>query len=532
MAKRLFLSSVVLLLCIIGLLPLLFMFVESLHSNGHFTIEAYRALWRSPHQWELMKHSMILSSAVTVVTTLVGVPLGLLLGKSDLPFRKFFTLLFTLPLLIPPYIMAVSWFDLLGREGLLRSPGGVSVMETIPSLLSGLYGSIFVLSSIFLPIPILFTLLFLKSIDPRLEEAGRVVSGWYGVLRSITIPLILPGVMLSALLVFLLSFAEFSVPAFLRFDVYPLESFTQFTAFYNFKAATAAAMPLVLVALLLLLGEARFLKGHTYRLRPSSRTESLPPIPLKCCRPWILLTVSALGALLVLVPFAALLVQAGGPEIYLEAMNRAGESLLRSLMYAVTGATLLTLFGFFTGYLIETKALPLWRSVDSLTLFLFALPGTVIGIGLIHLWNTPWTNIIYGTPVIIMLGYLAKYTALGSRITVRQLAQISPSMEEAAQVAGAGWFRRMIFIVMPLAKHGLITAWLVSYLFVMRDTEVTMLVHPAGGETLPIRILTLMANGSPELIAALCIIMTAATLLPVATVWMFTRQISDNRKGV
>ena len=530
MAKRLFLSSVVLLLLLIGLLPLLSMFIGSLQSDGHFTLEAYEGLLRSPHQWELMQHSMILSSAVTLATTLFGVPLGLLFGKTDLPFRRFFALLFTLPLLIPPYIMAVSWSDLLGRDGLLKPLLGPSAIETIGSLLSGLSGSVFVLSSIFLPIPILFTLLFLKTIDPHLEEAGRVVSGWHGVLKGITIPLILPGIVLSALLVFLLSFGEFSVPAFLRFDVFPLESFTQFSAFYHFKAATAAAIPMALVALLLLLMESRFLRAHTYQLRPSLQTDTLPPIPLGKYRPWLLSAVAILVLILVLVPMVALLIQAGDPEIYHVALNRTGESLLRSLVYAVIGASLLTIFGFFTGYLIQTKSLPIWRSVDTLTLFLFALPGTVIGIGLIHLWNTPWTNIVYGTPMIIILGYLTKYTVLTSRITVRQLAQIPSSMEEAAQVAGAGWFRRMIYIVIPMAKCGLIGAWLVGYIFTMRDTGVTMLVYPAGEETLPVRIYTLMANGTPELIAALCIIMITTTLLPVAIVWTLSRQIRIYKK--
>ncbi|MBW2204770.1 MAG: hypothetical protein JRF52_11940, partial [Deltaproteobacteria bacterium] len=127
---------------------------------------------------------------------------------------------------------------------------------------------------------------------------------------------------------------------------------------------------------------------------------------------------------------------------------------------------------------------------------------------------------IYSTPVIIILGYLAKYTALTSRISVAQLGQIPSSMEEAAQVAGAGWFRRIAFVVAPLARRGLLIGWVVGYIFSLRDTGITMLVYPAGHETLPVRIFTLMANGSPQLIAALCMIMITATLLPAGILWM------------
>jgi len=109
---------------------------------------------------------------------------------------------------------------------------------------------------------------------------------------------------------------------------------------------------------------------------------------------------------------------------------------------------------------------------------------------------------------------------LASRITVTQLDQIPPSMEEAAQVSGAGWSRRMAFIVVPLARRGLFAGWLVGYLFSMRDTGITMLVYPPGHETLPVRIFTLMANGSPQLIAALCVIMITAALVPAGILWM------------
>jgi len=509
MQRRGVLSLIVILLFAIGVLPVLSMLVKSVVVDGQFSLAAYGGVLASRHQWILMGHSMVLSSLVTVLAVGVGTPLGILLGKTDLPFRKFFTALFVMPLLIPPYIMAVSWSGLLGASG--------------AHLLFGLPGCVLVLFSIFLPIPMLLTMLFLRAINPRLEEAGRLVAGWRGVLKGISLPLILPAVLLSALLVFLLAFGEFSVPNYLRYPVFPVEIFTLFSAFYNFKAATATAVPLVAITLILLVAEARFLRERTYQPHPLSAAKRLPPIQLGHRRAGWFAGVLLTGVLLVVVPIAALVVQSAGA--YAEAFEKAGDSLVRSLWYAIGGATLLSLLGFFTGYLIHTKAFRFWAAVDSTTLFLFALPSTVIGIGLIGLWNTPWTNWVYGTPVIVLLGYLAKYTALTSRISVAQLAYISPAMEEAAQIAGAGWFRRMVCIVMPLARRGLLAGWMVGYIFSLRDTGITMLVYPAGHETLPVRIFTLMANGSAELIAALCIIMIAATLLPIAILWMIFHPI-------
>ena len=529
MTRRVFLSSIVLLLVGIGLLPVLSMLIRSMIVDGRFSLAAYQGLLTSRHQWILMEHSMSLSSLVTGLTVLIGVPLGILLVKTDVPFRRFFTALFVIPLLIPSYILAVSWFDLLGNDGLLSHLLGAAATRATTDFLFSLSGCAAVLFSVFLPIPMLLTIIFLRTINPVLEEAGRLVTGWSRIMLGISIPLILPGILLSAMLVFLLSFGEFSVPGFLRYDVFPVESFTQFSAFYNFKAATAAAVPLAAVTLILLVAEAGFLREKTCQIRSAPGSEALTLIELGRYRTPLFVLVATMGWIIVIVPILSLVIQSSGIEAYADAMDRAGDSLLRSILYAAIGATLLTFFGFFTGYLIQTKAVKFWRVIDSLTVFLFALPGTVIGIGLISLWNTKWTNFVYATPLIIILGYIARYTALTSRITVTQLGRISPSMEEAAQVAGAGWFRRIACITVPLARRGLLAAWTVGYIFSLRDTGITMLVYPAGHETLPVRIFTLMANGSPQLIAALCMIMIMAALLPAGMVWL-TAGIMPTRK--
>lgn len=525
MQKRFFLFLVVILIFVIGLLPVLSMLIKSLTVEGHFSLDAYKGVLVSHRQWTLMGHSLALSFWVMLLTTAAGVPLGILLGKTDLPLRRYFVFLFVIPLLIPPYITAVSWFDLLGREGLLSRFMGPSFAIMTSQFLFGLPGCVAILFTTFLPISILLTMVFLRTVNPRLEEAGKLVSGWGGILKGITLPLILPGILLAAMLTFLLSFGEFGVPNFLRYDVFPVESFTQFSAFYNFKAATAAAVPMVLVTFVILLSESGFLKEKSFRLRPSAETENLPLIELGTSRNWLFGIVALLGFILVIVPILVLILQSVNIQAYAEALSRAGDSLLRSLLYAVIGATCLTVLGFFSGYLIQTKTFKYWRALDFTTIFLFALPGTVIGIGLISLWNTPRTNFIYGTLWIIILGYLARYTALSSRITVNQLAQISPAMEEAARVAGAGWLRRLTFIVIPLARRGLIAGWIVGYIFSLRDTAITMLVYPAGHDTLPVRIFTLMANGSAQLIAALCMVLILATLLPAGILWLLTNSL-------
>jgi len=515
MSRRFALTLLVLILLVIGLFPLGTMFIKSIVVDGQLSLCSYNGLMSTENEWILIGHSVSLALFTALLATAIGLPLGILFSKTDLPFAKWFIVLFTVPLLIPPYITAISWFHLLGRTGLLSRYLSPEWAKLTSVWLFGFSGCILVLFTTFLPVVMLLTIAFLKTVQPRLEEAARLVSNWRGVLFHITIPLVLPGVLLAGGLVFLLTLGEFGVPSYLRYSVFAVESYTRFSAFYNFESATAATLPLLIITLLVLILERIFLREKTVFLRPAPGAEHAIIIPLGRAKYWIFGLIGLLCAVLVVLPFLVLFVQSLSTEAWLEAVTRSGASLMRSVSYAAVGASCLTVLGFFSGYFIHTGSFRFRMALDSLTMFLFALSGTVIGIGLVSLWNHPATNFIYGTPLIIILGYLARYIVLTSRMTVSALANIPASMEEAARMAGAGWFRSLCLITMPLAKRGLIAAWLVAYIFCLRDVGISLLVYPPGHDTLPIRIFTLMANGSGELIAALCVIMILAALLPL-----------------
>ncbi len=496
---------------LIAVVPLAVMFFRSFYADGQLTASAWHQVLGSAAQWRLLGRSVVLASFVTLATLAAGIPLGVLLGRTDLPGRRFFLFVMLLPLLVPPAVWAVGWSDFLAPDGGAARLFGTAAARQAAAWFYGLPGAVLVHATVFLPVPVLVTMVLLRSVPPRMEEAGRLVAGWGAVLRFVSLPLAAPGIVTAALLVFLLSLGEYTVPGMLRYPVYAAEIMTQFAAFYDFAAATAMSAPLAGVALLLLLAEAGMRR----------RRESMPPAG--AVRP---LTVRlgdwkrAVTAASVLffaatagIPLVSLLWRAGGVRTYAETFGRTAGTLADSLLYAAAAASLMTLLGFFIGYLIRHGSRYCRRTADTATLFLFALPGSVVGIGLSALWNTPWTGFVYATPLIIVLGYTAAYTALPSRIVAAQLALIPDSAEEAARLAGASWGQRMIRIVAPMARRGIAAAWLAAALFSLRDTSVTMIVYPPGRETLPVALLTSMANGAPEQIAALCVIILGVTFL-------------------
>lgn len=530
MERRLFLLLVVIALVVVGVLPLGAMLGSSLYVDGRLTFGIYEKLFSSPAQYATpIGHSLALATLVAGFAILIGVPLGLLLGKTDLPFRRVLTVLLSIPLLLPPYILAVCWSNLLARHGLLAAIIPAGATELLSGWLFGLPGCLLVLGSAFMPVVMILTLVYLRAVNPRLEEAGRLLSRWPAILRHITLPMMLPGILFGGILAFLLVLGEVGVPMFLRYSVFPVETLTQFSAFYDFGAATAAATPLLAIALLVLAIERVYLREKTYRLRPTTPARRMLLIPLRRWRIPALLAISLLAASTIVLPFLALVISSFSPFAYLEAWSKAADSLRRSLVFAGVGATLLTVLGFFCGYLIHHRALRLWRAVDTLTLLLFTLPGTVIGVGLIALWNRSGTQFVYTSAAIVILAYLAQYTAVTSRITMATLANVPQSLEEAAQMSGAPWLARVWHVVVPAALPGVIAAWLIGFIFCLRDLGASMLVYPAGQDTLPVRIFTLMANGAPSLISALCVILVAATLLSLAIVGSLFKSVISRR---
>jgi iron(III) transport system permease protein len=520
--ERLTLILATLVLAVIGLLPVAAMLKETLSAGGGFSLNAYRALLSSDNQFLLlMGHSLQLSVLTAIISTLVGVPLGVLLGKTNLPLRGALTLLFTAPLLMPSYVLAVAWFSILGRTGLLSSILPYAWSQEISSAFFGLFGCTFVLVSAFMPIAMLLTIAFLRTVNPRLENAGRLVAGWPSILRRITLPLMAPAIAFAAVLILLLSLGEIGAPMYLRFSVYPVETLTQFAAFYDFRAATVAAAPLLLVTLIILGLQSRLQKRV---LELGRRTPSGEPvqIALGAWRLPLFALVLAFAVVVVASPLGALVFQSSSLAIYKMAFARAGDSIARSLAFAATSATLLTLLGFFLGYLAERRTLVVWWANEWLALLLFALPGSVLGIGLISLWNTTATSLIYASPAILILGYVAQYAILPMRVVSASLNAVPRSLEEAARLSGAGWLMTLTHIVAPLMGRGLLAALLISYVFSLRDVAISIVVYPPGSDTLPIRILTLMANGAPSLIAALCIVLIAITILPLgaAGLWL------------
>ncbi len=501
-------------------LPVVYMIGVSLvNAEGSVNLENYRRLLLESRQRELLLNSTLLGASSAVFGTFLGAPLGLLLARTRLPAKRLLRTALLIPLIIPPYVLALAWILLTGSTGLLARVLG-------RDLLSGwtysVTGAIVVLSLAYYPLSMLATEAAARRVDGHLEEGALLVTHTRRVLWRITMPLIAPMVAAAALTIFVLGLSEFGVPSLLRVRVYTTEVFTAFAALYDFGAATALAVPLLVVTVIvaviikLIVGE-RFI---------SLRRSIHPALPLVFGR-WRAVAVG--GTILVLavsvaLPLIALAYEAGNVKRVTSTLEGSRDAIINSLSLAAIAATLIIALATFLGYW-RGRARTRWRGVfDLFLLVIFAVPSTVLAVGLIGLWNRPGLpGKLYTSQAIILIAYMARFVTVAALILAASVRQIPESFEEAAEVAGGSWPRTFAQIVFPNMRPGLVAAWLVSFIFAVGELGTTILVAPPGESTLPVRIYTLIANAPSSEVAALALMEVGIILVPLTVLAILTR---------
>lgn len=499
--EPLLLSLAAACLAVIALAPLGWLVLELMAPDAGAAVERLSPLLAS-RTWTLLLRSLGLAGAVTLGALVLGSLLGLLLARGDVRGRKAVFVLHGFPLFLPPFLLCLGWFHLFGRRGLLGSPATAEVLFSEA-------GAVAILILAFTPIATALTALALWGVDASLEEAARVFASPRRVASRILIPAARPATILAGIVIFALSFSELGVPMFLRVDAYPAAIFARLGGVTHAPGeAFALVLPLLPVALALLIAD-RALAGRRSFAVLRLRGFSHPPIALGRWRGAA--SVACWGlALASLAPLAALGFRAWSGGGIPEAGRWVGGSLGTSLFSSAAGASAIVALGIPLGWaLARGRRGAAW--VDGAAILAFLTPGAVLGVGLIAVWNRPVAHGIYGTAWILVIGFAARYAAVGIRTCAALFAQSSPRVEEAAAALGASFLRRFARVTLPLHGRGLATAWLFAFVFCLRDLETTVLFYPPGSETLTVRIFTLEANGPEPVVAALALLHVAVT---------------------
>jgi iron(III) transport system permease protein len=478
------------------ILPLAYMIAVWLSGLGR-EASSYRDLLLDRRQRGLLVNTAMLGAGTALAATLVGVPLGVALARVALPFKSGLRILLAAPSLLPSYVAGVAWLYL----------GDADWVHSLPSAVG-------VLTIVLYPLSMLMTEAALRTVEPRLEEAASLVAGPGRVLWRITFPLVMPNVLAAALVIFVLAVSDFAVPALLRVRVFTTEIFTAFAALYDSVRATALAVPLLLVALVVALAAVR-LSGD--RLVVTRRGPAGELQTFNTWRPAAAGAVACVVIAALLLPIAILMSEARHLSSWGSVVTESGPAIRNSLGLAAAGATAVCALAIWLGYGRARATRVAGMSADVLFIVLFAVPATIIGVALIGLWNRAGVaGAVYATNGMFLLVYLARFTPLAALALAASVRRVPSSHEEAAAVSGAGWGRTMRYIVVPQVTRGLVAVWVIVFTLAFGELGASVLVTPPGESTLPIRIYTLIANAPPAQVAALALLQIAVIFCPLA----------------
>ncbi len=513
--KKFTLISALTFFAVVALVPIIWIIIDSMIHNGHLSLESYVGILAEDRQINLFSNSMILALGTAFFSLVIGLPLAFLIERTDLYLNRYFKYLYFIPLIIPPHVNAIAWIYLLGAKGRLNL-----LMEKLFLLkepffsIYGIKGAILVLTLSYFPIITILTISGLSSVDRRMEEAGMLICNHFHVLRKITFPLIMPNIIAGTILVVIFSISDYGVPL-LRLNTYPVEIFARFSAFYDSKGAVALSLPLITVIFVLTGLQHWYMNNRPY-ITIGTDIKKTPVFNLKSWK------IPASGfamfiiLLSVILPISALITESGSVIAYKTAFKTAWGQILNSFVLSLAAASSATILGFFISYALEKTEWPGRNLADYLCFIPFAIPASLLGIGLIRVWNRPSTGLIYTSFIIVIFAYIARFSLFSIRSVSANLRQINTNLEEAAVISDASWMMRLFKILIPLARPGLMAGWIITFIFCMGELGVILLVVPPGKETLSIRIYTLMHYGAGNLVACLCLILIFITLIPVS----------------
>jgi iron(III) transport system permease protein len=499
-------------LCAIIGLPVLAVLGETITSPG----DAFASLARS-RLLELIAHSIAIALCTTAATLIAGVPLGVFLARGRVPFRGLMLFMHALPLALPPFVTALAAFHLFGRTGWLGSPVSAQWLFAPQGLVA-------ILAVCFTPIITTLTWLGVRTTEASADEAARSIGGPWRTLLYVVLPQASGSILLGTIVVFVLALAELAVPNFLRVEVYSAAVFARLGGF-AFAPGEAAALASPLIALSLLLWVAlRANQAHRGIALPNMRAASTPLFGTSaaCVSASIGGWTAAVVGTAPLVVMAAIAIEGDGFRLM---TSYAGHAIGNSIAYAATVGTIVAALALIVADAVrQYQRVAAW--IDAVTWMGFLLPPAVIAIGLITLWNRAATQWIYATGAIVVLALVTRYAAIGLGVTLAGARQISPTHAEAARTCGARYWRRLFYIQLPSLRNTLLGAWLLTFIFCLRDIETVALIYPPGGESLTVRLFTLEANGPPAIVAALMTVQGALTLLPLmaAALLLWRRQ--------
>jgi len=485
-----------------------------------FTAASYqRALWNSIYS----------GLAATLLAAALALPMAYAVARIAIPFRGLISAMTVVPLISPPFIGAYAWIILLGRNGTVTQWVNQWTGWTLPSIY-GPPGVILALALSYFPYVFLIVQGALAAADPHIEEAARIAGASRArILRTITLPLVVPAIAGAMLIVFIKAIGDFGVPSILggEFQVLPTLIYYQIHGFFNLSAASAIAAVNVLLTLLAMLALSRVNRKRSFvtvggTAGAATRLASPGARAFGNIYCWFVIFIAILPQLVIaLASFAGrwpgtMLPQSYTLDHYRAVWSQLTSPIANSLILAGVATAICIVFGTVTAYANARGHLRARWALDLTIMLPFVLPGLVVGVAYLTAFNSGWL-VLTGTATILVLAYFTRRVAFVFRSVATAIAQIDPKLEDASKICGAGWGTTMRRVMVPLAAPAILAGAVLVFSTLIGEISATVLLYSAKWKTISIAIYELVLGDQLAQASAIGTITTVMTLVLVLT---------------
>jgi iron(III) transport system permease protein len=505
--------------------------------DKQLTLHNYALALSSPGLWATVLTTIVFVAAATVLSLVLGVAIAVLLARTDVPTRALLHDLVIVPFYVSPLVLAFAWAILYGPSGFATI--GVRQLGLPTWELYSVGGMAVVAAVYYVPYAYLYAIGSLALTDPQLEDAGRIAgAGPFRTLLSITLPLLRPALLGSALLTLVSAIELLSIPLVLGLPVGidVLATFLWATASrstpndYGIVAAVSVSMLLVITALVWL--QARITGQERRFVTVGGKAIRGRVLALGGAR-WVVAFLLWLYVLVcVLLPLLGIFAQASTSFLtplvnplelltidnFKQIFDQPAyvESIRNSIIISVVGGLVATAFVAFAVLVTTRSDFPLRGVLSYVALYPRAVPGIIVGIG--FLWSTlliPGLGELRNTLAVLAVAFTVRFLPIGFGAVVPSVVRVSNELDRAARISGASWLRTMRSVMVPLLRPALASAFVLLFVSFLKEYASALFLVSRGSEVIGTTMIELWRQGNSGPVAALASVQLVITFVAI-----------------
>jgi len=462
-------------------------------------------------------NSFYISFAVVGLTMLIGVPMGYLVARVEIPGKHVLLSLSVVPLIMPAFLGAFAWIILLGRNGALRY-----VFERVGIDLPPIYGPfgvILAMTLMYYPFVFLLSEGAFETANPTLEESAAVMGARLPrILRTISLPLIIPSIAAGGILIFIRAISNFGVPAIVGGSTYVLPTliYFQVNGFWNLHAAAAISLVSVLITGGALWLQRYIVSRREYETISASRSKLhihrhpvAKALAIVFCWGVVLVSLFPQFTLIVMSFFKTwngLWPRGFTLSHYLAIPKFLSGPIKNTLILATSSSLGAAMIGTLIAYVVQRRRPPGSAVLDYAVMLPFILPGIVVAVALLSSFSSGYL-ILRGTYWIMIISFVIRRTPYVFRSVSAGLTQLDPALEEASILSGATWFQTFRKVTLPLIFPTLASGTILTFATLLTELSTSILLYSAKTRTLSIAIYDSVNDGDYGLASALAVVL-------------------------